>query len=246
MTYSELGVVVPSRGRPDNIRRLLQAWRDTAQFASLIVVVDSDDPRLDGYLELKADPALECVTIPADAPPRCWSLSVQAPARLGETLNRTLPGLSRYFPAVGFMGDDHLPRTAGWDRLICNVMQPAGTVYGNDLLHGEAIPTACFWDAVIPRTLGRVTVPGQIHLWMDNYWKTLGERIGRLVYLERVVIEHLHPVAGKAEWDDSYRRSNDDLVSAHDRDLYLAWDASGQLAADAESVLISTARKVAR
>lgn len=244
MTYTELAVVVPSRARPNNIRRLVRAWQETAEFASLIVVVDSDDPHLMDYLSIRESAELDYVISRQDVAPRSWSLSVQTPAKLGETLNRTVPGISRYFPAVGFMGDDHLPVTPGWDRRICAAMQPGATVYGNDLIHGPNIPTACFWDSAVPKSLGRVTVPGQIHLWLDNYWKELAERIGRLTYLDGVVIQHLHPIAQQAEWDDTYRATNNAEVGRHDRELFDSWVASGQLAADAESVLISIAGKV--
>jgi hypothetical protein len=53
-----------------------------------------------------------------------------------------------------------------------------------------------------------MTFPGCIHLFFDNFVKQLGIDIGVLKYLPDVIIEHLHPVAGKAEMDEGYARVN--------------------------------------
>jgi hypothetical protein len=112
------------------------------------------------------------------------------------------------FDIVGQIGDDHHPRTTGWDAAITDAMKPMGVVYGNDLHQGDRLPTAAFVDAEIVRRLGYM-VPSTIqHLYMDNWFKLLGERLGTLSYLPDVVIEHMHPHAGKAEMDDGYRQVN--------------------------------------
>jgi hypothetical protein len=43
-----------------------------------------------------------------------------------------------------------------------------------------------------------------LHLYLDNFWKTLGLDIGALTYLPETIIEHMHPLAGKAEVDQGY------------------------------------------
>jgi hypothetical protein len=53
-----------------------------------------------------------------------------------------------------------------------------------------------------------MTFPGCIHLFFDNFVKQLGIDLGCLKYLPDVIIEHLHPVAGKAEMDEGYARVN--------------------------------------
>ena len=37
-----------------------------------------------------------------------------------------------------------------------------------------------------------------------------------LHYLEEVIIEHLHPIAGKAEWDEGYKAVNAEEVYSAD------------------------------
>jgi len=56
--------------------------------------------------------------------------------------------------------------------------------------------------------------------------------LNALRYIPEVVLEHLHPVAGKAEWDDQYREVNAPEVYSADRialDNYLASDAYKEL-----------------
>jgi hypothetical protein len=53
-----------------------------------------------------------------------------------------------------------------------------------------------------------MTFPGCIHLFFDNFVKQLGIDLNYLKYLPQVIIEHLHPVAGKAEMDEGYARVN--------------------------------------
>lgn len=187
---SDLVVIVPSRGRPGNIRRLREAWLETATAASLVVAVDDDDPTLDGYFEV--------------ADRRGF---VVAPRRgLAGTLNEQALALADSYRYLGFCGDDHVPRTHGWDKRIVDTLDELGTgiCYGNDLFQGERLPTAVFLTADIVRAVGYLCPPGLRHMYLDNVWKAWGEGIGRLRYLPDVTIEHVHPHAGKGEADTTY------------------------------------------
>jgi hypothetical protein len=53
-----------------------------------------------------------------------------------------------------------------------------------------------------------MTFPGCVHLFFDNFVKQLGLDLEYLKYLPDVIIEHMHPVAGKAEMDEGYERVN--------------------------------------
>lgn len=209
-----MAVLVPSRGRPENIARLLEAFEATAWTAyifTLTICVDEDDPKLPEY---------QALTLPF------WAeLAVGQRLRLGGTLNWYSLPAARYNEIVGFMGDDHVPRTDQWACRIEDAMPDLGVVYGNDLIQGAALPTAVFMDSRIVRTLGWFVLPGMTHLFMDNLWKTLGEQLGTLRYLPDVIIEHVHPIAGKAEWDAGYREANDGAVWDRDEAIYREWVA---------------------
>jgi hypothetical protein len=71
-----------------------------------------------------------------------------------------------------------------------------------------------------------------IHLYLDNFWMTLGKDLNALRYIPEVVLEHLHPIAGKAEWDEGYRDVNAQEIYSADKqalDDYLASDAYSAL-----------------
>ena len=96
-----------------------------------------------------------------------------------------------------------------------------GLVYGNDLLQGEHLATAVGMTGNIVKALGGMTPPNMINLYLDNFWMKLGNDLGALRYLPNVVIEHLHPIAGKAEWDEGYRAVNaEDVYSADEVEFW--------------------------
>lgn len=220
MTRSGMLVIVPSRGRPDNIKRLVQGFRDTAKAKThLLVAVDEDDPELDGYLEIETEPPH-------------FDIVVGPRLRLGGTLNELAPRYVDEYKIIGFMGDDHLPRTVKWDTSIFQAMTPAGVIYGNDLFQGPNLPTAVFMNSSVIETLGYFVPRGLTHLYFDNIWKDWGEGTDQLTYLSDVVIEHLHPAAGKAENDERYTEVNSDTMYTADEARYREYHESGEFAAD--------------
>jgi len=225
MSAPRIVYLVPSRGRPANIVELVEAWDTTVlgdSTAELVVAVDDDDSRLDDY---------RAVDLPE------WATLVVGPRRrLGGTLNELAPALAREYAGVGFMGDDHRPRSLGWDYALATALEPGAVLYGNDLVQGPALPTAVLLDARIVDVLGYFVPPGMLHLWLDNYWLELGRQLGTLRYLPGVVIEHVHPVTGRVEWDDGYRENNAPAVWDHDEARYRQHVNGGQLAADVAAI----------
>jgi hypothetical protein len=199
-------VLVPSRNRPGNVARLMRAWTDTGATAELVVLVDDDDPELAGY---------EALGLP--------SLIVGPRQRIGPLLNDWAPHFAAEADVVGFMGDDHCPRTYGWDARIADASTPWTVVYGNDLLQGQNIPTAVFMGSGLVRELGYFNPPGCQHLYLDNAWKFYGESLGTLRYLPDVIVEHLHFLAGKAPKDALYAEVNHTSMYDHDRVAFDAW-----------------------
>lgn len=208
-----LAVIIPTRGRPANAARLEQAFRDTHALDALpVFVADWDDPELPGYRKLLEEEKISRLMVMESGVGRGITLPLNYAARRYAEL----------YEAVGFMGDDHLPRTANWDSRIMEELDSLDPriVYGNDLLQGAALPTAVFMQSRMIKALGFMAPPVLQHLYVDNYWKELGEQTGSLRYLDDVVIEHLHPAAGKAPMDDGYRRVNAPEVDNGDREAW--------------------------
>jgi glycosyltransferase involved in cell wall biosynthesis len=192
-------VVVPSRGRPENAERLAQAFKDTNTEADLYIVIDNDDPKWNEYAKSE-----NYKKLPADNKTGGCAKSLNTGAVY--LLDITKFPLYDYFV---FMGDDHIPRTQGWDKAFIQALgQNTGIVYGDDLLQGANLPTAFGMSRDLVNELRGMTFPGCVHLFFDNFVKQLGLDLEYLKYLPDVIIEHLHPVAGKAEMDEGYARVN--------------------------------------
>lgn len=217
---TELAVIVPTRGRPQAAVALADCFERTVSdphAVELIFVVDADDPLQQDY---------------HDSVPPTATLLVGARARLGPTLNRVASMRKNVF-ALGFMGDDHRPRTYGWDQRFIETLTElkTGFVYGNDLLQGPMLPTEIAMTSDIVQTLGWMVPPGLIHLYIDNAWGDLGKMAGCLRYLPDVVIEHMHPAAGKAQSDAGYAEVNSAEMYQADGATYQAWCQGGREAA---------------
>jgi hypothetical protein len=221
MPYAlSLVMLVPSRSRPDNIRHLLKACESTVRDSGTLIVVrvDDDDPRLEEYLQVGNEWTDRAPWVRFEVGPRL---------KLGPTLNTMAEYWCDSTYAIGFMGDDHRPRSDGWDSYFQLVLRKYpngyGMVYGNDGLQCEKLPTAIVMTSNIPKTLGYFSIPGAIHLYLDNGWLTLGKRLKAITYLPRVVIEHVHPSAGKALVDDLYVEVNSRKMLDHDWGVYEKW-----------------------
>lgn len=214
-----LSMLVPTKGRPGNAARLLKAVNETAadDLFELIFAIDHDEPLAAEY----------AAAVPDDAPWNGWEWAKIArvktdPQRIGPILNHLAVDIAAGKAThIGFMGDDHLPVTDNWDReLIASLGGKPGVAYGNDLVQGEKLPTAVVISAGIIQSLGYLVPPGLEHLYFDDFWKMLGASLGNLVYREDVVIQHLHPTVGKAEWDEGYQLANSPEQFQKDRAAY--------------------------
>lgn len=217
-------VVVPTRGRPHNIARLWQAWQATATgVADLLVAVDGDPDNERAY---------RAVGVPwIEADPE-WRGMIA-------TLNRHATAHADRYDAVAFMGDDHVPRTPGWDAAMMDALDtlaPVGIVYGDDLHRGRSMPTAAALSATIVRTLGYMAPPTLGHLVCDRWWRKLGRRLGRITYLPDVVIEHMHYKAGKAPKDAGYEQVNSSRQYRRDERAFDRYVNGGGLRRDVHAL----------
>jgi len=198
------------------VRELIEEWDDTTGTADLLIAVDNDDPMLEAYQTLDLD---------VRSIPGILSFYYGPRKRIGPTLNQLAVENCSEYMALGFMGDDHRPRTVNWDMLYMHELMEMGTgiVYGNDLLQGENIPTQVAMTSDIVRAMGYMVPPKCIHLFFDNMWKVLGTELDRLVYLPEVIVEHMHPINGKSDVDSGYIEVNSPATYAHDQREFELW-----------------------
>lgn len=215
---SGLAVIVPTRGRPEAVRELVAAWEDTGATAALVFGVDDDDPRLGEYRG-----AVETLDDEHDV-----ELVIGPRLRMVGTLNKIARDLAPRFDALGFMGDDHRPRTPRWDQMFAEVLADRPRIaYGDDGYQHEAMATAVCMTSDIVTALGYMAPPELTHLRADVVWCEWGAAIDRLTYRPDIVIEHMHPWAGKGQWDAGYGEANSQQMIHADAHGYALYKADG-------------------
>lgn len=225
----DLLVIIPTRGRPQAIPEIMQAWDDTGATADVLFCVDKDDPELAAYKQ-------QAKALAGDGRVRFvfW-----ARKRLCGTLNQAAVKNAPAYRFLAFMGDDHRPRPAAmpWDARVRECLSGgSGIVYGNDLLQGEAMATAVAMTSDIVQTLGYMAPDCLVHLCLDLVWIEWGKGMQRITYLDDMVIEHLHPAAGKAAVDAGYEEVNSSEMASTDGAAYYDYRDNGGLEADLEKL----------
>lgn len=232
------------------VAEMVTAFRQTCALppTRLTFVVDETDPMLQAYVDAmyaaneivdasvyeslksldryRGDPAHIHVDI-------CQSTVTGMCAALNQAARYLVNGEIPAY-AYAFMGDDHRPRSSGWDGAYLTELQRLGSglVYGNDLLQGANLPTQVAMTSDVIRQLGHMAPDVLKHLYLDNYWIDLGRSAECIVYLPDVIVEHVHPAAGKTEMDDDYRRVNAAEMYEHDGNAYRKYIEDGFMARD--------------
>lgn len=219
--YATMAIMVPSRGRPENIRELLEACEQTFIESPVFIICDQDDATLLDYKEV--------IDQRRDKGNYTLLVFPRTSKGMATPLNLAVQKLLREysFTHYAFLGDDHRPETVRWDQAWIDILEGVGgLVYGDDLFQRENLPTAVGMEGRIVRELDGMVPQGFIHLYLDNFWKKLGEDIGRLTYLPDCIIEHRHPLLGKAQVDEGYMRVNAPEIYEADRQRFEDYIAS--------------------
>lgn len=198
-------VIVPTRGRPEKSVEFYEAFAATSRISDLCFGLDDDDveyPRIDGVI-----------------------YEVNPRMRMNGTLNYLAKKYADSYEYIAFLGDDHRPRTHGWDYALVQEIQNLkhGIAYGNDLYQGANLPTAVLLKSSFIKALGYMAPPELTHLYLDNFWRDMGRSLGTLRYRDDIVIEHMHYTLGKSEADAGYLEVNDHSMFEKDKIAYFEY-----------------------
>lgn len=208
----DLLLVVPSRGRPQNIARLLDSVRETRRIGTHVhVAVDEDDEKLPQYRAVMAKAGAEGDILTTG--PRkglcAWTNEI------------AVEQASRY-PFLASFGDDHVPRTPGWDFALVRAITDMGGTGFSYPWDGtrEDIPEAVVVSSDIVQALRWMCEPTLAHWFPDNVWADLGRGAGCLRHCRAIAVDHINAVAQGRP--DATARDNGRSLEA-DRDAYWAW-----------------------
>jgi len=175
----DLLVVVPSRGRPGQVKQLVAAVAETATARTdVLFALDDDDPELAESLSAARSSTAAGALV--DSGP-------QRPA--AQRVNQAALEHAGSYRAVAFFTDDLVPRTAGWDAELLTALDAgAGFAYPCDPAR-PGVPAAIAVSSDVITALGWLCEPSLDHSYLGNVWLDLGKQAGCLVYLPDVTVE---------------------------------------------------------
>jgi hypothetical protein len=202
---TDLWVLMPSRGRPAHVERVLRTYALTCTADTRVhFAFDADDPCLDANL----------------AAAKGHPYEVGERDGLAGWTNK-LAELHRDAPVLGSFGDDHVPVTHGWDAgLLAAIPRGCGWAYPNDQRRID-IPEAVVMSGPIVAALGWMALPAVKHWCIDNVWGDLGRAVNRIVFCRQIIVRHLHPNVTSVPGDQTYADAAGDWNE--DMQAYQKW-----------------------
>jgi hypothetical protein len=183
--------------------RLIDAWHETGASTPVELCMDFDDPCLQQVEEMRL--------------PQGWHIEIGHRGPLSAIYNAAYER-NRDAPFFGFIADDVVPITNGWDIKLIDVA-------GSD---GMAVPAGGETTGGCPhfviggdlvRSMGWLALPGLDRLFIDTVWGEISDKRDVLRRVPDVTLEHRHFSNGKAMMDDTYRKHK----KAQDKLIYNNW-----------------------
>jgi hypothetical protein len=206
----KIAILIPSRDRCHKVEKLHKNWfeyTDNLIETDCIIILDEDNEstytRMPGFIyEIVPTNGKRGVVFP---------------------LNKVAKKYCNNYEYIGFLGDDHLPKTKRWNVEMYDVLtknKPFSMVYGNDLIQGENLPTNIIMDSLFIKYLDNMVDSKIQHLFADNYWLYIGKYIDNIHYLNHVIIEHEHYSRNKSELDEMYKILNSSTMFLQGNYIY--------------------------
>lgn len=194
-----VSVLLPSRGRPDSLLRMLDSLYETAAVpdrVEAVVRIDDDDaPTL--ALDLSR-----------------WPLRRVVGPRLPMALLNTACLDAATGDILIAANDDLVVRSPGWDERLreaaTRFADGVWLAWPNDLIQGPKLATFPAFSRTTAALLGDPFPAAFRGEFIDVHLKDIFERLkgrghDRMVFVADAVFEHLHHRAGKTENDATYR-----------------------------------------
>ncbi len=225
---------MPSYGRPERLRELLEApggWPE-----KVVVLVNLDDPEHEHYFHvldaLKAKWTLDLLDQGEGGKAQYgipWRLASIASGSRCADAHRAITMRWPDEPFYGLLCDDQWPITPSWDKAL---IEAAGDRYiatpaGEPLF--PKLRNALVLGGELVRAMGSLVPAPVKHNYEDNIWDQIAEDFGILRPLPDVIVEHRHWIRGDATKDKTYERGSSDIDT--DRRIFEAWMASPERAA---------------
>lgn len=210
----EIDVIVPVMGRPEHAATFMRSLRASTGLAHVTVLANPDDAEV---IDAWRRHGVDVIVQPADRttfPQKC---------------NDGYRATSR--PWLLFVGSDVVFRPGWWDHALhttrqyrvdvvstndlCNSVVRDGRLATHPIMRRSYVDeTGASWDGP-----GVVAHEGYRHGFVDAEWTQAARKRGVFLPSFGAVVEHIHPLVEKAEWDDVYELGHSSVDQ--DRELFI-------------------------
>lgn len=209
--------VIPTRRRPLNLVKFVDAYQRTDAKAGGYILIDKDDLQDNAITYFDLEKRL----------PYNWCII--------ETLSETQGGKHREFSEtlhyknanwVGSIGDDQWPVTYVWDQKTLEVFnennnEKVMVVSQNDNWQPNRMVGAPIWRREYLDLIGGIIPAPFEHLYTDNIHEMVGRETGAWRRDLNIIVEHHHVFNNKAENDSTYQMQ--DKFWGPDREAFEKW-----------------------
>lgn len=171
-------IIMPSRGKPNNVAKFINCYLDTKAKATMLIRIDNDDPAIGAYKNIMRPPNIKLLI---GKPKRCVAICNELITAFPDSPNYTM------------MGDDCEPSPDHWDEALAEAAGFNKLSFGNGSYtgNGTCVPCHPCIGGDIVRHLGYMYHPSFIHDMADIVWTTWGKMFpDRYVHVQGVTIKH--------------------------------------------------------
>lgn len=197
----QLAIIVPTKNRLLRYNEFLDSYKENGSEVSVVYPV-LDRIEQNSYSEK-------------------FPILVDDNSTLVHKLNYTSKILCGY-DYYAFMADDLVIHTKDFDKRIIEIFEAnphIEIIYWNDRIHKEKYCNHWTMRASTVKRIGFFALPTCKHMYIDNFWMTVGKDTNSIYYADDIDIEHKHWSAG-AEMDDTYRLTSNEETMRHDETAY--------------------------
>lgn len=209
-------LIIPTLNRPKRLARLVESYLATQARVPTLVLIDSNDPSLIDYFNLKL--------------PLNWAIVLTDGVSMGGKVQAVWPMINKA-DFVMLANDDHVFRTPGWDKICVDALKTNAMVSTSDGWTDEknTLPKGLTcWRGDLLRAVGYIFPKGLNHMFIDNVWRDIGLGANCWKVLDNVIVEHEHATR-KEEWKDSTHNASEAFHAA-DAKRYMQWRNGGEYA----------------
>lgn len=194
-------ILLPTLNRPKLLERFIESYKaTTGGNTTVLVLVDDNDIKNYEWVRLR---------------------NTGSSVSMGDKCRFVWPQVKELNPSwIGLLNDDHVCVTPEWDKKVEALIDGTNMVSCNDgsWNFGTNVVGITAWSMPLLEAAGFPIFPRNLqHYFIDNVWKSIGEKTGCWHETMKINFEHRHVFRGQMEADDTFKLVNDPQRTAYDQ-----------------------------